>query len=357
MNAKEKKVVKDVNLECAMKVSKRPSSNLNDILNLYSVEYLMDFYETITEDTFVGNKKKLVNTLYATLTSKDYINRIFNSLSLKEFNILMNIVENDGCIQDDYVSYLDYSFISNFGVVYKFNYKNRLYIIIPDEIINVINELNVSEFDGIVSENSKIITLAYAMCNLYGVVPIELFIEACEKYYNIVDINFDCILYAKRGNSINFIFDNNEDGIYLVKEEYLEDNNLNNVYKIIDNYNDILCRFDFKEIEIEDLIKYEDIFYYKKNASSERMANFLRGYGYTEDIIEDIIASIVQTFKNDWITGFSILNDILLDYDLVITADNYDEFMFCFNNLINEIPMWGSKGWTSKELILKNVND
>lgn len=350
MDDKERESTRRINLECAIKVKKEPSRKLRDILVLCSECYLEDYYSVITGE-MVSFDDKLIDNIYDKLTDIDVIKKFLNSLSVNEFNILMNIVDNGGCIQDDYIKYLDYSYISRFGVVYTFNYKNKLYIVMPEEIVNVIKEIDTDSYNDIVMENSIIIDLATAMGNLYGVVPAGVFGKALDEYYGITDINLDCILYAKRNNGISCIkYD--DDNLYFVGDDFFEEDYKGNVFKIIDNYNDILCDFDFKEIECEELIKYKDIFYYSKSKSSEQFADYLTGYGLDEEGIEDIIASIVQTYKSDYVVSISLLSDIFSEYDVVLNESNYDELMVYVNNLVNDIPMWGNKGWTNKEIIL-----
>lgn len=358
MNDKEKDGLRKSNLDSTMKVKKEPSRKLKELLKLQNVHQLASYYEVITDEERYSydieddiDIDELVDNIYEELTDKETIELFFNSLSSKEYKILMNIIENGGSIKDDYFRYSDYTFIKSFGIVYMFNYKNEIHIIIPDEIIGVIKEIDTDKYKEIVDDNTLIIELAYAMCNLYGVVPMYLFENACFDYYGIDDINFDCLLYANRGNNIRCI--NVDDGLYLVKEEYLDDERYN-IMKIIGNMNDILCHYDFKDIELEEMIKYSDLFYYKETDASKRMASYLSDNGLDDGAVEDIIASIIQMFKSDYIVSMSILNDTLYEYNFELNEDNYDEFMLHFNDVFNNIPLWGNKGWTNKEIVLEN---
>lgn len=348
------KMIKETNLECALKIEKEPNKDLKEILNLYSKDCLSDFYSSMTNDIAKGTKSVLIEKLCDYLLDEKLINRIFNSLSTKEYNFLINIVDNNGVIQNDYIDYHDYIFVNYFGIVYNFNYNNKLYTVIPNEILDIIKNIDTSKYSNTALENDKIIDLANAMCNLYGAAPINLFIEACKKYYNISKVNLDCILFAERNNSIRCI--NYEDKHYIVKDEFTDEYNINNILKVIEDMEDILCNFDFKEIQYNNIIKHKSLYYYEENSATVAFADYLKKQGLDKEEINDLISVIIESFKINYNGAISSLNEILSEFKFVLNEDNYSEFMTYLGNVVDNIPLWGNKGWTNKEIILEKFN-
>lgn len=152
---------------------------------MYSKDWLSDFYYTITKEDIDDSKQNLINKIYDELTDETIINRFLNSLIEDEYKELIRIVENNGCIQDDYIENTRYTYLISFGIVYTFNYQNKLYVVVPDEIMDTIKNLDTNKYHKKAIENSKLVKLAYSMLNLYGVVPLNVFLDNCYKYYDI----------------------------------------------------------------------------------------------------------------------------------------------------------------------------
>ena len=350
----DKEITKKVNLDCALKSKEEPVRKLRDILKLYNKDYLTDFYYVITKKEIDDTKQNIINKIYEELTDEDVIHRFLNTLIEEEYTELKRIMKNNGCIQDDYIEHRDYCYLKSFGIVHTFNYKKKLYVIIPEEILEIIYNININRCSNQIKENSKMVELAYAMLNLYGVVPLNIFLDYHDKYYRHKDNenkNLDCILLPERTNSIRGI--ETERNIYLAKNEYFyEDYDKSIIGKTISRLEDDLFTFDFKDIKLDDLLKYSDLFYYEETDAIITFKEYLKDNGMNDDDIDSLIGSLVQGFRKDYNESILFLNDDFEDSKYEINENNIEEILPYINDIINEIPMWGNKGWTNKEIIL-----
>lgn len=350
----DKKLVKKINLDCALKVTGKPLTKLKDILKLYDKDRLNDLYYTITKEETSDSKQHLINKIYDELTDENTVNRFFNALIEEEYKELTRIIQNNGCIQDDYIEHTTYCYLRYFGIVYTLNCKNKLYVVIPDEIMEIIKNINIEKYYKKVDENSKMVKMAYAMLNLYGVVPLTAFLDNYHKFYSkkrIEKTDLDCIFLAERINSIRGI--ETERNIYMVKNEFLaEEDDIAIVNKTIQRLEDNLFAFDFKEIELDDLLKYYEMFYYKETDATIVFKEYLKDNGMPEEEIDSLIGSIIESFRKDYNEGILFLNETFSDSDYELDEFNIDEILPYINGIVDNISMWGNKGWTNKEIIL-----
>ena len=344
-------LTKQVNLECAIK--SKPIKKLKKILNKCDVERLRDYYNVITKKENEDNKKSLIDKIYNELTNENIIHNFLSNLKENEYQQLVKIIENNGEYQDNYIKIEDYGYLKYFGILYTFNYQDNLHIIIPDEIMDVIKNMDVNAYHQKTIENSKLVNLAYSMLNLYGVVPLDIYLDACRKYYdykNAQEINLDCLFIPERTISVKAI--HNENNVYIVKDDAFDEYDGYIIYKTIIGLEDDLYEFNFKEMPLEELLKYQNLFYYEENEEIVKFIEYLRNYNLNDEDIDLFIGSLVLSFRRNYNEGILILNDISEEFGIELNQDNLDEIMSYINNIINNIPNWGNKGWTNKEIIL-----
>lgn len=219
--------------------------------------------------------------------------------------------------------------------------------------MDVIKNININAYHKKTIENSRLVDLAYSMLNLYGVVPLNIYLDACYKYYNYNDakeINLDCLFIPVRTTSIKAI--HNENNIYIIKEDCLDDCDEYIIYKTITRLEDDLYEFDFKEISLEDLLKYQGLFYYEETNETIEFREYLRDHNLDDEDIDLFIGSLILSFRRDYNEGILILNETFEEDDIELNEDNFEEIMTYVNHIIDNIPTWGNKGWTNKEIIL-----
>lgn len=347
----DKEFTKETNLNSALQG--KTLRNLKEILRLYDKDRLIEYYNVITKYDVSGSKQSIVNQIYDTLTDEEVINAFLMNLNDDEYLELIRVIEDNGELLDDYIKYSSFCYLRQFGIVHTFNYNNHLHVIIPTEIMSIIEKLDISKYREKVIENTKIINLAFSMLNLYGAVPLSLFEKSCYKYFNYAKnekINLRCIFDAERQNNVNIV--ETENDIYLVKDEYLEDYNRATLFNVISKIEDDLFEFDFKEITLNDLLKYKDLFYYEETSSTIEFKKYLKKYDITDENIELLIGVIVETFRQGYEDGILFLNEMFEEEGININEKNIDEIMEYVNDIVNNISVWGNKGWTNKEIIL-----
>lgn len=356
----DKEIVKKVNLECAIK--SKPTKKLKGILNNYDEKWLSDYYYIITKNIITDTKKNLIKKIYNELTDENVIHNFLYIIKENEYQELIKIIRNNGQIQDDYIDNNDYCYLKCFGILYTFNYQEKLHIIIPDEIMNVLKNMNLNIYHKKTIENSKLVDLAYSMLNLYGVVPLNAYLNACNKYYSYKDvkeIDLDCLFIPEREINIKAIQNENENenDIYIVKDDHLDDCDEYIIHKIITRLEDDLFEFDFKEISLDDLLKYQKLYYYEKTDEVIKFKEYLRNNNLNDKNIDLLISSIILSFRRDYIEGILFLNETFEEESIKFNADNFEEIMIYIYHIIDNIPVWGNKGWTNKEIILKKCYD
>lgn len=118
----------------------------------------------------------------------------------------------------------------------------------------------------------------------------------------------------------------------------------------ISRIEDNLSEFDFKEMTLEEILKYEDLFYYEKNKETNKFSKYLKKHGIKDT--ELFIGSLILSFRRDYNEGIISIKDCFEEDNMEINKDNFEEIMTYINHIIDNIPCWGNKGWANKEIIL-----
>lgn len=333
------------------------NKSLKDNLNIEEKETLLSCYYAITRKDIKGSKKDIVNKIYNELTSKDRLNKIFSLFNEVEYNIVSEIVKNNGDLVLNDLKARDYAYLLNLGFLYFYNFEDKLHVIIPDEIMNVIKDMDFNSYKKKSLENEKVINLFESMLNLYGAVSIALFIENCHNflgYENISENYFECIFLPVRTNEYKFTELN--DNVYVTKIDSLTEDDSNEkaiVYNTISHLEDDLYYYDYKDITYEELLKHKDIFYFKETNEVKEFKKYLKKKKMSDNDIDTLISVMFLSFRRNYSEGIDVVTDILNDFDIKINNNNYKELMTYINNINDNIPRWGYKGWTNKEIILK----
>lgn len=326
-------------------------------MKLHNKGQLESTYYSITKKEIEESKQKIINKIYEELTKVEVIIRLINTLIDKEYQIILKIINNNGIIIDNYIKYANYRYLSELGIIYLFNYEDNLNIIIPKEILNIFNQIDINKYQDKVLENTKLFDLCRSMVNLYGAVSLNTYLDFCCKYYNyenIKDIDLDCIFVDDRQFSIEIV--RTKKDIYLVKDEYLneeDDTQTTIIYKIISRLEDDLFYMDFKEITLEELLKYKEMYDYVETNATKRFKEYIKENNINIEDLDLLIGAITTTFRKDYDEGILFLNEMFEEEGVSIDENNIDEILSYINDIVNEIPVWGNKGWTNKEIILR----
>lgn len=291
-------------------------------------------------------KKELVNIIYNALTNEDKISEVIERFIDKEFNLLKELMNNKGTIQNNKISMEQYHFLYMLGIVFLFRRDNKFYISITDDVYNIIKKIDLSKFEKIIDENTKAYNLIKAMIELYGVVSYG----EMDYYYSLYYGNGEDLCIPS--NALYFC--DRCDNVVRIHTEH----NLYFVNSILDNekfkpiMDDIVSRqmeIKRKPIKIDDLLKYLDNNYYEDNESKRKFKKYLSKKGVLDEQIEEIILNISKMYRlgNTFIGAtFGMLED----YGIEVTEDNMQEILNYLTDIYNNTRIWNNNGWTPIEM-------
>lgn len=345
----DKEITKKINLDNAIKSD--VETNLMTLLEKYDKDYLYELYYVISGKESKLNKKQLIIKVFDLLTNRDCIYCILNNMFDNEYDILCKIIDNNGTIQDDYVEPNDLAYLRYTGLVYLINNNDNIYEIIPNEIMSVLKTIELKELKKIVNDNRFLHVLLNSMLNFYGVVTIDDYLKRCNEFYE--DVSFDSIrfLLVRPGFNPPTIYTSSRDIDYLVKSEYLEFNEIYLIDRIVDNIE--VNHIPIKEIEIAELLKYDDNCYYKQNKDTDSFKKYLKKIKVKDDNIDLTIGIIIQTLREDYLSLINIVNDIFEDEEYRLSKKDIPVILDFINKILNNLEIWGNNGWTNEEIILK----
>jgi len=132
-------------------------------------------------------------------------------------------------------------------------------------------------------------------------------------------------------------------------KEFTKETNLNSALqgKPLRNLKEILRLY-----EKDRLIEYYNVITkYDVSGSKQSIVNQIYDT-LTDENIELLIGVIVETFRQGYEDGILFLNEMFEEEGININEKNIDEIMGYVNDIVNNISVWGNKGWTNKEIIL-----
>lgn len=355
----DKKITEEINLKCSIKIKKEIKRDLVSLLKLHNKNSLKEIYFSIKKEETDSNSKDLVSKIFNELTKKEVLCIFLKNMLENEYDVLIELLNNNGLSQDNYVKFSKYDYLFNYGIAYPLNYENKVYIVISNEVLDILNDIDIYSYKSKILENNRLYDLANSMINLYGVVPFDLFLDYLKKYYGYKDLNkidLDCLYLTYRKNCIvNFSTQKN---IYFTNPIYLdEESDKTIIYRVISLIEDDLFKFDFKNINLDDLLKYKDMYYYEKTDSVEKFIKYLESKNMSYEDIDLLVSCIVETFRKNYQESIMFLNEIFEDTKYIINENNIDEVLLYINGIVNDISIWGNKGWTNKDIILNKHLD
>ena len=293
------------------------------------------------------HKQELIQIIYAALTDKDIITYLIERFIDKEFNLLKDLMNNKGTIQNDDINSDTYYFLYATGLIFIFEINNKTYISMSDAVFNVIKKIDLKQFQKNVEENTKVYNLVRAMVELYGLVP-------CSK------LNYYYSLYYGNGKELEaptktLFFDERADNIeiYLINDKMyfanwiLRDRNLKKEMADIISRQEIIKR---KPIKLEELLKYADYNYYEETEAKNKFKNYLKKEKISSDTIEEIIKIIsdINRYSDD---NIKALLEMLNEQEVDITQENVQKILDFLADIYNNSRIWANNGWTPVELM------
>lgn len=333
--------------------------NLENAANTPIIKDLNGLLETLTVDDLksIGNllhinrlskvrKKELVKIIYKALTNKDKLKDLIERFVDKEFDLLIDLMNNKGTIQNNNISIEAYHFLYMVGLVFLFRRDNKFYISMTDDIYNVIKKINLNEVKKIIAENNKVYYMVRSMIELYGILPYSYLDYYYSLYYGNgkqLETPSNSLLFCERMDNIEIIYIGHE--MYFIHRIL----NLRDTKPFLD---DIILRekkIKKKPIKLNELLKYSDYNYYEQTESKNKLKKYLREEHISEDNIENIIKLISDMYRlGNVFVSTSI--EMFQEYGVNVTEKNIQEIINYLMEIYNNSRIWVNNGWTPIEM-------
>ena len=335
--------------------------NLENAADTPIVKDLKGLLETLTNDDLknIGSllhvnslsnkrKKELVDIIYNALTDKDKLTDVIERFIDKEFNLLKDLMNNKGTIQNNDISMEIYHFLYMAGMVFLFKRDNKFYISMPDDVYNTMKKIDLKQIHKIIDGNTRVYNLVRSMVELYGVVSYS----ELSYYYNLhyangekIDFPDNALLFCDRADNIDII--HTQHNMYFI-HKILQHRDLEPVLDDIVSRQKIVKKKIFK---LDELLKYSDYRYYEETESKNKFKKYLNKKHITKDIIEVIIKILSDMYRlGNSLVGPSI--EMLQDYGVEVTEKNSQEILDHLTEIYNNTRIWVNNGWTPIEMRL-----
>ena len=321
--------------------------DLKKLLDLLSIKDLKHIGELFLINKLSNkSKKKLVDIIYNSITNEDKLSEVIGRLIDKEFNLLKELINNKGTIQNNKIGIEQYFFLYKLGIIFLFKEDNKFYISMTDDIYNVIKKMDLNKFEKMIDENTRAYNLVKSMIELYGVVSYDEASRCYSLYYENgkdLEIPTNALYFCDRQDDIVTMHTNHN--LYFINS-ILDSNELESILEDIINRQKKIKR---KPIKIDALLKYLDNNYYEDNAPKKKFKKYLRKKGIQDEQIENIIINISKIYRlGNFFIGMAF--EILEDYGINITDKEVQEISKYLMDIYNNTKIWGNNGWTPIEL-------
>ena len=293
------------------------------------------------------NKGQIVERLLEVYEEK--ITEALYLIDGERFEFLKTIAENHG-----YISFEDNNFTSNpdyfleCGFVFAAMREDGIYLIMPNEIINIIKSLDNDEYRKKLAKNTELVKLFWGMTYNYGVLFIMDFVRILDNYvdYSLEETDIYGIIVSGGEYYGEYIVQGNLASTIMAPLEDIVD--------IINTRNSIPGDRDFCIIKKDELLKAAKVDYLLENDISMRLKKYLKNNWKLEDsqiemTIINLYADIQENEKEEVIEN-------IIDALEEMSENDLKKFLVEINSFINNTRLWRLKGYTLNELNSEDNN-
>lgn len=293
------------------------------------------------------NKGQLVERLLQVYEEK--ITQALYLIDSERYEFLKSIAENQG-----YISFEDHNFTSNpeyfleCGFVFAAMREDGIYLIMPNETINVIKSLDNDEYRKILAKNTELVKLFWGMTYNYGVLFMADFIKILHNY---VDYSLDKTdIYGIIVRGADYY------------DEYIVQGNiassimapLEDIVHIINARENISSDRDFCIIKKDELLEAANVKYLIENKISMRLKKYLKNNWELEDTqIEMTAINLYEDIQEN--EREEVIENIIYAAGDV-SENDLQKLLVEINSFINNTRLWRLKGYTLNELNSEHSN-
>lgn len=242
----------------------------------------------------------------------------------------------------------NYVFLYNIGMAFTYISENKVYIVMPNEIKDVVKKINFKELDVKQERYRNVQEYLLAFSNLYGIFEIEFFM-------NIFNDNNDEKLDEKE---FLYILDKFAGSLGMV--EFDDERVIHQALLVNEGEYETLQELregkEYKILPKEELLKYADEDYVELTEEHIKLKKFLNEMcvdtELAQETFEDICMGLVDS-------DFDIQR-VLFELDRrkieIKSKKQLEEIVKLVANVSNNSRKWSNKGFTPKELSLRKLN-
>jgi hypothetical protein len=339
------RAINDVNLEFENKANEifnkvKRGKFTHDLRELLECNTKTELFKiaSILNTTKVSklNKGQLVEILLDVY--EEEITKALYLIDSERFEFLKNIADNNG-----YISFEDHNFTTSpeyfleYGFVFAAKGEDGIYLIMPNETINIIKNLENDEYRGILAKNTELVKLFWGMTYNYGVLLIKDFTSMLHNYvdYSLGETDIYGIILSGEYYYGGYMLQGDIASCLMAP---LED-----VVNIINISENISSNSDFCIIKKDELLQSAKEEYFIENKISMRLKRYLKNNWEMEDAhIEMII--------------FNLYVDIQQNEKEEVIENDLQKLLVEINSFLNNTRLWRLKGYTLNEFNLEYNN-
>lgn len=326
-------------------IKKREGRSLKAQLKERSTSELETLCNSLQINVLHKNKKDLIDIVYGALTDKKSLTNIIKNFIRYEFDLLKNIINNNGTIIAENLEINVCSFLDATGIIFIYEENNVLYVSITDDVYNVIKGIDLSKLEKTIDENTKVYNLISALIELYGVVSYD----EVKYFYNLyygenkkLEKEIDKVLFASRICMVDSaVIDNN---IYFVNLLINLDEYKHILHDVIKNKKDLKK----KEFELDKLLKFNDPSSNFNTKSYMDLENYLNEISPSLEISKPAYIFICKTIRFDY--NLEELIQFLKIQGVDCSGKKEDKLKKLIDAVYEDTILFVNNGWTIKEI-------
>jgi len=245
------------------------------------------------------------------------------------------------------MTYYPFRIFSNNDFIYLFLWEEQYYLVLPDELMTIYNEVMAdADFAAVNARNVEMADYAAALLNLYGMYEIKWFAAVWNQHHKekISEEEAEQFLSDQANFNADYFTD-----VGFVLNEFMDDDELEELQEAIE-------RLDYYMPTKSVIRTYVQRGYDNSKISGEQeMDDFLAGFINDEQLLE--IVQIGITISCERMEDPAFIRDLLEDVAAPLHDDTFVErFERLYNNLRYNTHVWPLRGFTPLQYQIETGN-
>ena len=304
----------------------------------------------MTKDELVKIARKYFVKGITTLKKADSVHRVkeviinngnsaINMMDENTLKFLEDLIKNNGFKKYECTDIIYANFLRNRGIAFTVMQNEEPFIVLPEEIKPLVENISSKELKDKVRVNNEIIKIIAGMAYYYGVITVEFIEKTINSLYGK---NFE-LDYIKAlilaGEELGYDYVVNNDTIAHIDVEDTE--------KIIELQN--ICTSDYYKFDKKSLIKAGAVDFLEENKQSLKLQKVLGElFVVDKEILRSEMDALFFEIKNEGDKDNAI--ELFLDAYEIESDEEKKIFKEELDTLVKSIRRWSLKGHTEDEI-------